>query len=452
MPKNLVRRTFSGSDSWTVPAGVTQVKAQVFRLNVQQVGACGSGVVSGSAHLITANGDLYGWGNNSDGEVGDNTTSNRSSPTLVVGGLKWIQVGCGGNSTNKGLVLNADGSASAYSWGFNSDGRLGDNSATNRSSPTLVVGGLNLRQNAGSGQGGIVLTVAGAAYGWSGSNSVGHVGDNTTTNRSSPVAVVGGLVFKSVGAGAQHAFGIDTSDNLYGWGDNSSGQVGDNTITNRSSPVAIVGGLKFSKVYGSTQGTGYSLGITTSGDLYAWGDNATGNLGDNSTTSRSSPVLVVGGRKWIYAAAGQNHSLAVDSTGALYAWGSNASGQLGDGTTTNRSSPVAVLGGLTWVQAACGGGGGYSIALTSTGDVYGWGRNNEGAVGDNTTTNRSSPVQVVGPFAANQATDIFLNETYIQVTPGTSYTAKVLTQLAQLGANVAGLSQGLTKIVLEYYA
>jgi alpha-tubulin suppressor-like RCC1 family protein len=136
---------------------------------------------------------------------------------------------------------------------------------------------------------------------------------------------------------------------VYAWGNNDTGQLGNNNgaIFMRSSPVAIVGGLKFMDL---AVGHNYAVGLTTSGDAYSWGDNSTGGqLGDNSaTTARSSPVAVVGGLKYAKVGCGFFMTSAMTQAGGLYSWGFNSFGQLGDGTTVSRSSPVVQVGSKTY--------------------------------------------------------------------------------------------------------
>ncbi len=145
---------------------------------------------------------------------------------------------------------------------------------------------------------------------------------------------------------------------------------------------------------------GHSLALKSDGTLRAWGRNASGELGDGTTTDRSTPVQVSGLSSVTALAAGGNagdteaHSLAVKSDGTVWAWGSNSNGQLGDGTTTGRSTPVQVSGlsGVSGVAASYR----HSLALKSDGTVRGWGFNQNYQLGDSTTTDRSTPVQVSG--------------------------------------------------------
>jgi alpha-tubulin suppressor-like RCC1 family protein len=333
----------------------------------------------------------YAWGSNLNGRLGDNTTTTRSSPVTVVGGItNWSQLS-GGN--DHGLGLTATGIA--YAWGLNfPGGQLGDGTTTSRLSPVTVVGGItNWSQVSARGSHSLGVTATGVAYAW-GSNSSGQLGDGTTINRSSPVTVVGGITnWNQVSAGSSHIAGLTSTGIAYAWGSNVDGRLGDGTTTDRSSPVTVIGGItNWSQV---SAGLDHTLGLTSTGIAYAWGYNGSGRLGDGTTTARSSPVTVVGGiTNWSQLSGGKGHSLGLTSTGIAYAWGINASGRLGDGTTTTRSSPVTVVGGITnWSQVSADV---HSLGLTSTGIAYAWGSNTSGRLGDGTQTDRSSPVTVVG--------------------------------------------------------
>ena len=316
-------------------------------------------IASGGQHNLglTSTGIAYAWGQNSYGRLGDNSTTTRSSPVTVVGGItNWSQLAAGGSHS-----LGVTGAGIAYAWGRNFTGQLGDNTTSNRSSPVTVVGGItNWSQIAAGYAQSLGLTSAGVAYAW-GYNTVGTLGDNTTTSRSSPVAVVGGITnWRQLSAGDSHCMGLTSAGILYGWGRNSSGMLGDNSSTDRSSPVTVVGGIT---TWSQVAASSHTLGVTSTGILYAWGQNNFGQLGDNSTTSRSSPVTPIGGiTNWSQIANGGLHSLGATSAGTAYAWGYNSYGRLGDNSTTNRSSPVIVVGATTnWTQLR--GGGNHSLGL-----------------------------------------------------------------------------------------
>jgi alpha-tubulin suppressor-like RCC1 family protein len=340
----------------------------------------------------------YAWGYNNLGQLGDNTIVSKRSPVLApVGNLGWTQIVI----QSHGLGIASTGIL--YAWGYNGRGQLGDGTITSRLSPVTVVGGItNWSKVAIGSTHSIGITTAGTAYTW-GSNVNGQLGDNTTSSRLSPVTVVGGITtWSQISAGRSHNLGLTIAGVLYGWGYNSIGQLGDGTITGRSSPRIVVGGFTNWSTIAANEGAGgsvhHSLGLRASGILYGWGYNRYGQLGDNTTTSsRSSPVTVVGGiTTWSQIQAGRAHSLGLTSTGIVYSWGRNSTGELGDGTITSRRSPVTVVGGINWSKIATGSY--FNIALATSGVLYAWGSGGQGQLGDNTTSNRSSPVTVVGGF------------------------------------------------------
>ena len=141
---------------------------------------------------------------------------------------------------------------------------------------------------------------------------------------------------------------------LWLWGYNLYAQLGDNTTTNRSSPVQTVSGGTDWKLVNS--GWYHTTAIKTDGTLWTWGRNDNGGLGDNSRTRRSSPVqTVAGGTNWKSVDGGHLIFAAIKTDGTLWAWGSNGVGQNGDNSTTKRSSPVqTVAGGTNWRSVSCG--------------------------------------------------------------------------------------------------
>jgi hypothetical protein len=337
--------------------------------------------------------NAYAWGLNTSGQLGDNTITSRLSPVSVIGGFSdWSQLSAGASHS---LGLRANGGA--WAWGLNSNGQLGDGTATAKSSPVSVVGGFSdWTQLSAGGVHSLGLRANGSAWAW-GSNTSGRLGDNTTVSKSSPVSVVGGFTdWTQLSAGDSHSLGLHADGGAWAWGLNTNGRLGDGTTTARSSPVSVVGG--FTDWSQLSAGVSHSLGLRANGSAWAWGINTNGQLGDNSITSRLSPVSVVGGfTDWAQLSAGGTHSLGLRANGSAWAWGSNGSGRLGNGTTTSRSSPVSVIGGFTdWVELS--GGNIQSLGVRANGSAWAWGDNTNGRLGDGTTTARSSPVSVVGGF------------------------------------------------------
>jgi alpha-tubulin suppressor-like RCC1 family protein len=320
-------------------------------------------VSAGYTHtLAIANtGIAYAWGQNANKPLGDGTNTHRSSPVTVLGGITtWSQVSAGAFHS-----LGVTSAGVAYAWGYNGYGILGDGTTVSKTSPVTVVGGITTWSQLSAGRGhSLGLTSAGIAYGW-GKNYYGQLSDGTNTNRSSPVTVVGGITTWSKAlAGGYFSLGLTSAGIAYGWGRGDDGRLGNNSTVNKSSPVTVVGDITTWSQLSPNMGVTahHSLGLTSAGIAYAWGSNPQGQLGDGTTIGKSSPVTVVGGiTNWSELSAGRNHSIGRTSAGIAYGWGDNAgqesaNAQLGDGTTTNRSSPVTVVGGITtWFQISAGG-------------------------------------------------------------------------------------------------
>ena len=322
-----------GSDGSTPPAG---------RLRFTAVSAGGRHTCG-----VTAAGAAYCWGTNGSGQLGDGTTTERSSAMLVVGGLSFTAVHSTGSwGGDDGHTCGVTAGGAVYCWGDNSDGELGDGTTTGRLSPVPVGGGVSFAALSAGYVHNCGVTAAGPAYCWGG-NSAGELGDGTTTGRLRPVPVGGGHL-TAVSAGLLYTCGLTAAGVTYCWGFNRHGQLGNavsgqESCARTSSCSTVAGGLTFVAV---SAGGFHTCGITAAGAAYCWGNNSRGRLGDGSTTNQSRPVLVAGGLRFVAVTAGGFHSCGVTAAGAAYCWGDNRSGQLGDGTTMEQSSPVPVAGGL----------------------------------------------------------------------------------------------------------
>jgi alpha-tubulin suppressor-like RCC1 family protein len=194
----------------------------------------------------------------------------------------------------------------------------------------------------------------------------------------------------NAGAGVSsegHTAAIRIDGALFTWGYNNRGQLGDNTTTSKSSPVQI-GTSSWTSV---SAGNSHTAAIRTDGALFTWGRNTNGQLGDGTTISKSSPVQI-GTDSWTYVAAGNFHTSAIRSDGTLFAWGFNTNGQLGDGTAISRSSPVQI-GTSSWTSVSAGSA--YTAAINNDGDLFTWGLNTSGQLGINSIAAKSSPVIVL---------------------------------------------------------
>jgi alpha-tubulin suppressor-like RCC1 family protein len=375
--------------------------------------------------LHWANTRVLAWGANGDGQLGNGSTTSSSVPVAVdtagvLAGKTIIAIAAGGSHC---LALCADGTLA--SWGENYNAQLGNGSGTDSSVPVLVnrtgvLAGKTIIAIAAGYSHSLALCVDGTMATWGG-NYNGELGNGSTNGSGAPVlvntaGVLAGKTIMAIAAGGSHNLALCTDGTLATWGLNSAGQLGNGSTTySINLPVLVnTGGVLAGKsIRAIAAGGDHSLTLCSDGALAAWGANESGQLGNNSTTNASVPVLVnrsgaLAGRTVVAASAGgyiyldgtsKYHSLALCSDGALAAWGSNSRGQLGDGSTTNRLVPVlvsktAVLAGKTITGAA--GGVGYSLARCSDGTLAAWGYNDSGRLGNGSTTDSLVPVRVSG--------------------------------------------------------
>jgi hypothetical protein len=292
-------------------------------------------------------------------------------------------------------IFNNSAMPALWTWGINSSGQLGDGTAADKSSPTTTAagGGTNWRTLDYSFHA-LAVKTDGTLWTW-GAGTYGVLGSGSTANRSSPqTTTLAGTDWSKVSAGDRFSAAINNTGVLFTWGRNNRGQLGDSTTTDRSSPVSIA-----TSITNWTQiacGSEHALGIAATGLLYSWGAATSGALGSNATTSRSSPVTVSNsGTTWIAISAGTNFSGGIKSDGTLWTWGLNSSGQLGSNSTTNRSSPQTTsAGGTNWKAVSLGDA--HAAAIKTDGSLWTWGNNTNGGLGSGSTTNRSSPQTVAG--------------------------------------------------------
>ena len=259
-----------------------------------QGGIVFAALTAGAYHTcgLTSAGAAYCWGNDSEGQLGDgaipaNPPYAYLTPVAVHGGLVFAALTPGYVHT-----CGRTSAGAAYCWGYNGSGQLGDGSDTTLRviTPVAVEGGLVFSAVEAGHQQTCGLTSAGAAYCW-GWNNQGQLGDGTTTNRRAPVAVQGGIVFTALATEGNHVrCGLTSAGAAYCWGINVTGEIGDGTTIDRLTPVAVHGGLAFTAL---TAGAGHTCGPTSAGAAYCWGGNYNGQLGDGTTTDRLTPVAVI---------------------------------------------------------------------------------------------------------------------------------------------------------------
>jgi alpha-tubulin suppressor-like RCC1 family protein len=302
-------------------------------------------------------------------------------------------------------------------WGSNNNGQLGDGTTVNKLSPTVVpsiltlvdvVTGVRVAAISASVNHTCALKSNGVARCW-GYNAYGQLGDGTTISKSTPATVPGLTEVVALTTGWKHSCALRTDGTVRCWGANSSGQLGDNTTVDKLTPTPVVvpalfiGTTPLTGVATLTSGDSHTCALKTDGTVRCWGYNGSGQLGDGTTVSKSTPTTVPSLVGVSAISGGVDHSCAMQTDGTVRCWGYNGGGQLGDGTTVNKSSPVAVpsilslANILTGVRvAAIASGYTHTCALKTDGAVRCWGANSYGQIGDGTTVQKLVPTAVAG--------------------------------------------------------
>lgn len=349
-------------------------------------------IAVGQSHscAVTISGGVKCWGYNNRGQLGDGSLLSRSSPVNVVGLSSGVLSVAAGPDSSHTCAVTKNGAA--FCWGDNGDGQLGDGSTVQRTSPVAVANLTGVSSMALGANFSCALTGGGGVKCW-GRNGQYQLGNGSSSSSTAPENVSGlSSGVTSLTAGANHACAVVSGGAAKCWGYNAYNQLGDGTTSPRSVPTPVSG--LSSGVVSISAGSYHSCAVTSSGGAKCWGYNGEGQLGDSSNSQRASPVNVAGLTTGVLSvSSGGQHTCAVLSDRLMKCWGYNQLGQLGDGTTTTRNSPVSVLR-LTNVAMA-GGGYGHTCAVTSSGAAKCWGSNSEGRLGDGTGASRSAPVNVL---------------------------------------------------------
>ena len=383
----------TGGTTTAAPLGIT---APVPVSGLGQVSA----IAAGDFHtLITrtdTDGAQFAVGSNAAGQLGDNTTINRTNPvtTLASAGILGDIIATTGGQSHS-LALTSEGVV--YAWGDNTFGQLGDGTFTAHGTAKQVIGLPPIIALSAGLAHNIALAADNTVWTW-GYNNQGQLGDGTLINRSTPVQVSNATGAIGIAAGGKHSLIVRVDGQVFGWGNNLEGELGDGTFTSRTAPTPV-SGLTLAKSVGA--GSLHSLAVTAGGSLYAWGSNAKGQLGDGTTVTRSTATLAATGTK--AAAGGDAHTLRLSTDGHVSGVGFNGKGQLGNGTTNNSTAFVGPIA-LSYV-AAIAAGSNHSLALSGGltaadggGILTAWGDNTLGQIGDGTTISRTTPVTVGGVF------------------------------------------------------
>ncbi|QVK16776.1 DUF5011 domain-containing protein [Mycoplasmatota bacterium] len=400
---------------------------------------------------ITSEGKIFTWGRNNDSQLGDGTTTNKSTPTEITSNFNDVVVekiylpisetiqklSLG---TYHSLAITSEGRI--FTWGFNDYGQLGDGTTTARNTPTEITGNFNLGEGETITEVSLgysntsVITSEGRIFTW-GCNNTSQLGDGTTTARYTPTEITShfylgdGETITKVSLGKYHSSAITSEGRIFTWGNNYYGQLGDGTTTARYTPTEITSHFNLGEGETITEvilGCTHSSAITSEGRIFTWGNNNYGQLGDGTTTNKSIPTeITIGvGETITEVSLGYSHSSAITSEGRIFTWGMNYYGQLGDGTSIDKNIPIEITSNFilgfeeTITEVILGHY--HSSVITSEGRIYTWGANHTGQLGDGTTTNKSIPTEITSNF------NLGLEETITEVILGGTHTSTITSE------------------------
>lgn len=343
-------------------------------------GATFTKITAGQSHTcaVTPAGGVQCWGDNSFGQLGNGSTTDSTRPVNVVGlssGVKAVWAGANHTCANQNGAMKC--------WGSNSSGQLGDKTTVNRTTPVQV---------AGFASGTFAIT-AGDAF------SCAITGAKVTkcwglTFGPAPVKITGAAGAIQITAGAAHACVVLGNRSAKCWGNNSSGQLGDGTKTYRTAAVQVK--TLTSGVASIWAGKFHTCAHASSGWAKCWGAGANGQLGNGTLANKLTPVTVSGMSTGVVGLrGGLSFTCAVKSGRDVWCWGRNTQGQLGNGTTTQSAVPALVSGFTGGTGGMLAAGTAHACVLNQvTSQAYCWGANDQGQLGDGTLTQRLTPTLV----------------------------------------------------------
>ena len=347
-------------------------------------------------------------GVNTHGQLGDATKRDRDQLAPIQSELRFEMI-----STQPGgeHVCGVTEGGDVYCWGENDFGQVGDGTQVDKALPARVQGDLQFRLVSAGWRFTCGIVTTGAAYCW-GRGEWGQLGDGRIANSSTPVPVASAERFASLTVGSNNIVcGVTEEAELFCWGLNFGGAVGAETsetctlnqfsLPCAPNPVRVAPGVSFKQV---AAGQSYACAITLQNETMCWGSNTAGQLGTdqtvdcptvgtNSIPCSPTPIAVSGSMAFVNLAAGLNHTCAINAEGEAYCWGDNEFGQRGDGLLLNGgSTPVAVRGGLSFAQLSAGNN--HTCGETTNGVLYCWGANYIGQLATNNRNLELTPALV----------------------------------------------------------
>jgi len=354
---------------------------------------------AGGYHTCGLRGDGLAlcWGSNSNGQLGDGTTTSEATPVVVIDLQGAVRVLAAG----KQHTCAALDDGTVWCWGDNASGQLGSPaSAFTETATPVQVPGLSGVSDVSAGDAfSCALDGNGAVWCW-GDNMHGELGDGTGTSSASPVQAVlsGSNTATDIAAGRQHVCAVQSDGAVWCWGDNSSGQLGDGTHNQSLTPVRVTG-LSDATALSVAAGEAHSCALLDDGHVRCWGSNSSGELGVGSTVPQTGVAVTHLTGHIVDLSVGWSFSCAMTDLGSAWCWGSNGNGRLGagEGVGTSSATPLAVL--VIEDGTSLSAGGTHACGVQSNGIMWCWGGNSDGQLGQGatSTTDSATPVRVLEP-------------------------------------------------------
>ncbi len=368
-------------------------------------------VSSGYDHncAIASNNQAYCWGYGYSGGLGNGSTSNRLTPTLVTNPSNissWQSISSGSRYTC--AIAN---NSQAYCWGRGGSGQLGNGSTSNQLTPALVTNPSNISswQSISSGRfHACAIANNNQTYCW-GAGNLGRLGNGSTSNRLTPTLVTNPSnisSWQSISSGSSHTCAIANNNQAYCWGAGNEGQLGNDSTSNRLTPALVTNPSNVGSWQSISSGHWHTCAIADNSQAYCWGRGGSGQLGNGSTSNQSPITLVINPTEvnsWKSIMSGYNHTCAIADNNQAYCWGSGDHGRIGNGSFSDQLTPSLVTNPSNvsfWQSILIRASG--TCGIANSDQAYCWGDGSYGQLGSGSTSSQSTPVlvdnSILGPF------------------------------------------------------
>jgi alpha-tubulin suppressor-like RCC1 family protein len=394
---------------------------------------------------IKNDGTLWAWGLNDSGQLGDGTLIDKDAPIQIGLDNNWKEI-----STGQSHSLAIKNNGTLWAWGDNFQGELGNNSNTNSSVPIQITTNTNWKSISAGSFYSTALKNDGTLWSW-GSNEVGQLGLGNLSDKLIPTQVGVSAFWKSISAGSSHTIALKTDNTIWGFGKNTLGSLGlgnNNNFYLTPTQIGINNDWKKISVSKDYWGYPFSVGIKNDGTMWSTGNNPNGQIGNGSNSNNVYTFSQIGTQNdWADIEAGASHSVALKNSGNIYSWGSNSVGQIGDGTNSDKFSPTLISTIQSIQKISCGLNN--SFIINSSGSYYAFGSNVYGNLGNGSTTNSNTPITISCPISTitnvSYTPTLFLSSSSTQLGQSITITGNNYTPNGEVQLNFYGAG-GLYRI------